>query len=140
MEAVVGEINGWYTLQQTENVQRSTPNVQRPTEDGIVFGLDREGNLHHGPQVEGFSKLKADGSTACGGWIYSGVLGPDKINKANSRDSKNYLGNGWDIVWPADRSIICNRASAEPTGEPCSFTSRRSRSRSSKKSTRAGTT
>ena len=45
---------------------------------GIVLGVDREGNPHHGPQVDGFGKLKADGSTASGGWIYSGVLGPDK--------------------------------------------------------------
>ena len=107
MEAVLAEINGWYTEPQ-------------PNAEGVVFGLDREGNPHHGPQVDGFGKLKADGSTACGGWIYSGVLGPDKINKANSRNSKNYLGHGWGFVWPADRRIIYNRASAKPTGEPWS--------------------
>jgi len=108
MEAVLAEINGWSTNPQ-------------PGADGVVFGgVDREGNPHHGPQVDGFGKLKADGSTACGGWIYSGVLGPDKINKANSRNSKNYLGHGWGFVWPADRRIIYNRASAKPTGEPWS--------------------
>ena len=108
MEAVLAEINGWYTKPQ-------------PGADGVVFGgVDREGNPHHGPQVEGFAKLKADGSTASGGWIYSGVLGPDKINKANSRHAKNYLGHGWGFVWPADRRIIYNRASAKPTGEPWS--------------------
>ncbi|HEY4272286.1 MAG TPA: molybdopterin-dependent oxidoreductase [Candidatus Udaeobacter sp.] len=108
MESVLAEINGWYTNPQ-------------PGADGVVFGgIDREGNPHHGPQVEGFAKLKADGSTACGGWIYSGVLGPDKINKANTRSSKNYLGHGWGFVWPADRRIIYNRASATPTGEPWS--------------------
>jgi formate dehydrogenase major subunit len=107
MEAVLAEINGWYTDPQ-------------PNADGVVFGVDRDGNPHHGPQVEGFAKLKADGSTASGGWIYSGVLGPDKVNKANSRHSKNYLGHGWGFVWPADRRIIYNRASAKPTGEPWS--------------------
>jgi formate dehydrogenase major subunit len=107
MEAVLAEINGWYTNPQSGA-------------DGVVFGVDREGNPHHGPQVDGFGKLKADGSTACGGWIYSGVFGPDKINKANSRNSKNYLGHGWGFVWPADRRIIYNRASAKPTGEPWS--------------------
>jgi hypothetical protein len=35
-----------------------------------VFGLDRDGKPHHGPQVNGFAELKADGSTACGCWIY----------------------------------------------------------------------
>jgi formate dehydrogenase major subunit len=144
MEAVLAEINGWYTL-NGENVQRSTSNAQRPTgEDrhgtasgnasspaeagggdpgggeGVVFGLDSGGNPHHGPQVEGFAKLKADGSTASGCWIYSGVLGPDKVNKANTRNSKDYLGHGWGFVWPADRRIIYNRASAKPNGEPWS--------------------
>jgi formate dehydrogenase major subunit len=108
MEAVLAEINGWSTNPQ-------------PGADGVVFGgVDGQGNPHHGPQVDGFGKLKADGSTACGGWIYSGVLGPDGVNKANSRNSQNYLGHGWGFVWPADRRIIYNRASAKPTGEPWS--------------------
>jgi formate dehydrogenase major subunit len=107
MEAVLAEINGWYTDPQTGA-------------DGVVFGLDREGNPHHGPQIDGYPRLKADGSTASGGWIYSGVLGPDKINKANSRNSKDYLGHGWGFAWPGDRRIIYNRASASPTGEPWS--------------------
>jgi formate dehydrogenase major subunit len=107
MEAVLAEINGWYTAAQSDA-------------EGVVFGLDREGNPHHGPQIDGFPRLKADGSTASGAWIYSGVLGPDKINKANSRNSKDYLGHGWGFAWPGDRRIIYNRASASPSGEPWS--------------------
>jgi formate dehydrogenase major subunit len=107
MESVLAEINGWYTEPQ-------------PDADGVVFGLDRDGKPHHGPQVDGFPRLKADGSTASGGWIYSGVLGPDKINKALSRNSKDYLGHGWGFAWPGDRRIIYNRASASPSGKPWS--------------------
>ncbi len=107
MEAVLAEINGWYTAPQ-------------PNADGVVFGVDREGNPHHGPQIDGYPRLKSDGSTASGAWIYSGVLGPDKINKALSRNSKDYLGHGWGFAWPGDRRIIYNRASASPTGEPWS--------------------
>jgi len=117
MEAVLAEINGWYTLEHQENAQRPTTEQQN---DGIVFGIDRAGNPHHGAQVDGYPQLKSDGSTASGCWIYSGVLGPDKINKANSRNSKDYLGHGWGFVWPGDRRIIYNRASASPTGEPWS--------------------
>ncbi len=117
MEAVLAEINGWYTNPQA----RSLAGGADPGEnDGVVFGIDRAGNPHHGPQVDGYSRLKSDGSTASGCWIYSGVLGPDKINKANSRNSKDYLGHGWGFVWPGDRRIIYNRASASPTGEPWS--------------------
>jgi formate dehydrogenase major subunit len=107
MEAVLAEINGWYT----------DPGQQR---DGIVFGEDRHGNTHHGPQIDGYPRLKSDGSTASGGWIYAGVFGPDKINKANSRNSKDYLGHGWGFAWPGDRRIIYNRASAAPDGRPWS--------------------
>src|ERR1700731_325075 len=60
MESVLAEINGWYTAPQ-------------PGADGVVFGVDREGNPHHGPQVDGFPRLKSDGSTASGCWIYSVV-------------------------------------------------------------------
>jgi formate dehydrogenase major subunit len=113
MEAVLAEINGWQTDPIADGIEGGAA-------DGIVFGVDREGNLHHGPQVTGYADLKADGSTACGGWIYSGVLGPDKINRANSRNSRDYLGHGWGFAWPGDRRIIYNRASAKPTGEPWS--------------------
>jgi formate dehydrogenase major subunit len=118
MEAVLAEINGWHTLQG--NAQRSTSNAQRQNEEGIVFGNDRDGTPHHGPQINGFAELKADGSTACGCWIYSGVLGRDGVNKANSRKSKDYLGHGWGFAWPSDRRIIYNRASARPDGHPWS--------------------
>jgi formate dehydrogenase major subunit len=122
MEAVLAEINGWYTPGNEDNAERSTPNAERVIADaeGVVYGNDREGNPHHGPQIDGYGKLKADGSTAGGGWIYSGVLGPDGINKANSRSSKSYLGHGWGFAWPSDRRIIYNRASAAPNGQPWS--------------------
>jgi formate dehydrogenase major subunit len=107
MEAVLAEINGWYTDPQSHA-------------EGVVFGADRNGKPHHGSQVNGFAELKSDGSTACGCWIYSGVLGRDGVNKANSRKSKDYLGHGWGFAWPGDRRIIYNRASARPDGHPWS--------------------
>jgi formate dehydrogenase major subunit len=107
MEAVLAEINGWYTDPQSHA-------------DGVVFGVDRRGKPHHGSQVNGFAELKSDGSTACGCWIYSGVLGRDGVNKANSRKSRDYLGHGWGFAWPSDRRIIYNRASARPDGRPWS--------------------
>jgi formate dehydrogenase major subunit len=119
-EAVLAELNGWYTLDKNESAERRTPNKEHRVEDGVVFGVDRDGSPHHGPQVDGYSRLKSDGSTASGGWIYSGVFGPDGINKANSRNAEDYLGHGWGFAWPGDRRIIYNRASAAPNGEPWS--------------------
>jgi formate dehydrogenase major subunit len=108
MEAVLAEINGWQTEPQ-------------PGADGVLFGgVDREGQPHHGPQIDSYEELKNDGSTTCGCWIYSGVFARDGVNKANARKPKDYLGHGWGFSWPSDRRIIYNRASATPSGEPWS--------------------
>ncbi len=108
MESVLAEINGWQTREQ-------------PADDaGTLFGRDRGGNPHHGRQIAGYNELKANGSTACGCWIYSGALGPDKINKARQRQARDDLGHGWGFAWPGDRRILYNRASARPDGAPWS--------------------
>ncbi len=71
-----------------------------------------QGNVAH------FGHLKADGSTACGCWIYSGVY--DGTNKANAREPEGRYGHGWGYAWPLDRRILYNRASADPDGKPWS--------------------
>lgn len=70
--------------------------------------------------VSGFSALKADGSTACGCWIYSGVFPKPGENRANQRAPKGSYAHGWGFAWPSDRRIIYNRASARPDGKPWS--------------------
>jgi formate dehydrogenase major subunit len=70
--------------------------------------------------VSGFRDLKADGSTACGCWIYSGVFPAVGENKALKRQARDFLGHGWGFAWPADRRILYNRASARPDGSPWS--------------------
>lgn len=70
--------------------------------------------------VPGFTALKADGSTACGAWIYAGVFPKPGENRANQRASKDFYGHGWGFAWPSDRRIIYNRASARPDGQPWS--------------------
>ncbi len=70
--------------------------------------------------VSGFNELKADGSTACGCWIYSGVFPRPGENRANQRNSQDLLGHGWGFAWPSDRRVLYNRASARPDGRPWS--------------------
>jgi formate dehydrogenase major subunit len=70
--------------------------------------------------VENFDSLRNDGSTACGCWIYSGVMPHQDENKANKREPKGLLGHGWGFAWPKDTRIIYNRASARPDGTPWS--------------------
>jgi formate dehydrogenase major subunit len=74
--------------------------------------------IHGGPNVHHFGDLRADGSTSCGCWIYSGVF--DGENKANARAARGRYGHGWGYAWPLDRRILYNRASARPDGTPWS--------------------
>ena len=71
-------------------------------------------------QLLSYTELKADGSTACGTWIYTGVFPKAGENKANERSPKGFYGHGWGFAWPSDRRIIYNRASARPDGTPWS--------------------
>jgi formate dehydrogenase major subunit len=70
--------------------------------------------------VGGYRDLQADGSTACGCWIYSGVMPEAGKNKARMREPHGRYGHGWGWAWPSDRRILYNRASARPDGRPWS--------------------
>ena len=72
--------------------------------------------------VGGFGELRADGSTACGCWIYSGCH-RDGVNQAARRrpgSEQSWVAPEWGWAWPANRRILYNRASADPEGRPWS--------------------
>lgn len=76
-----------------------------------------------GPRLlRGFSDLKADGSTACGCWVYSGVYPEAGRNRANdrARTAGNPVEPNWGFAWPHNRRLMYNRASADPDGRPWS--------------------
>ena len=75
-----------------------------------------------GEPVSGFADLEDDGSTACGGWIYSGVYAGG-INQARRRkpgSQQSLVAPEWGWAWPMNRRILYNRASADPEGKPWS--------------------
>lgn len=77
-----------------------------------------------GKQIPTFQDLKEDGSTACGGWMYTGIYPAEGRNLARSRvpDGPGGPGShaGWAFSWPANRRTLYNRASADPEGKPWS--------------------
>ncbi len=77
--------------------------------------------LAAGRQVDGFSQLRDDGTTACGCWIYSGCY-TEKGNQMARRDNTDPgargIASSWAWAWPANRRILYNRASADPSGKP----------------------
>ena len=107
-ELILAEINGWKT------------DYHQGFQGVFQGGADRDGKPHHGAQLSSYDELKDDGSTAAGCWIYTGLLGPDGVNKPRARKPHGRYGHGWGFAWPSDRRIIYNRASARPDGAPWS--------------------
>jgi formate dehydrogenase major subunit len=74
--------------------------------------------------VPGFAALADDGSTTCASWIYSGVFpAPDRNLAARKQpDPPGQRGAqlNWGFAWPANRRLLYNRASADPSGNPWS--------------------
>ena len=75
-----------------------------------------------GEPLPGFTSMKADGSTAGGCWIYSGIY-KDGVNQAARRkpgQEQDYVAAEWGWAWPMNRRTLYNRASADPEGRPWS--------------------
>ncbi len=67
-----------------------------------------------------FANLKEDGSTACGAWIYTGIIPQEGTNRAKSRQGDNWISPNLGFAWPANRHIMYNRASSDASGKPWS--------------------
>ena len=75
-----------------------------------------------GAPLDAYTRLKGDGSTRCGCWIYCGVYA-DGVNQADRRKphtEQDWVAKEWAWAWPANRRILYNRASADPDGRPWS--------------------
>jgi formate dehydrogenase major subunit len=75
-----------------------------------------------GDPLSSYTELRADGSTAAGCWIYTGV-NAGGVNHAADRVPHGGPGRSqsqWGWAWPANRRILYNRASADPDGKPWS--------------------
>jgi formate dehydrogenase major subunit len=74
-----------------------------------------------GEQLAGYGELRDDGSTASGCWIFCGSWGPTG-NLMARRDNSDPTGIGqtlhWAWAWPANRRVLYNRASCDPSGKP----------------------
>ena len=99
--------------------------------NGYVFENTNCNCTSDDPQVDllsGYSALKADGSTACAMWIYSGFysnsdapLDPAEqpIGRRDNSDASGIgLNNTWAYSWPNNRRILYNRASSDMNGQP----------------------
>lgn len=72
-----------------------------------------------GEQLSGFGQLRDDGTTACGVWIFAGSFtqGGNQMARRDNTDTGNGNTPGWAWSWPANRRVLYNRASADPSGK-----------------------
>jgi len=93
---------------------------QRPQRLGRSQGPDQD-HAQGRRAARGLSPSCAnDGSTQSGCWIFCGAWGPTG-NLMARRD--NSIPRAWPdgqlgLVWPANRRVLYNRASCDPTGKP----------------------
>jgi anaerobic selenocysteine-containing dehydrogenase len=100
--------------------------------NGFVLNNPGTAGASRGSQVESFSGLAADGTTASGNWLYCGVFpepgadikapqtGYNAGNRAAKRISVDNAATGIGLYsdfswcWPVNRRILYNRASLKP--------------------------
>ncbi len=100
----------------------SYPYDEKGEPDGEQVLREINGTGPDGAALSAYTELKEDGSTSCGCWIYCGVYA-DELNQARRRKphwDQDLVAAEWGWVWPANRRILYNRASADPDGKPWS--------------------
>jgi formate dehydrogenase major subunit len=86
----------------------------------------REINGYHvasGEHLHGAAELAADGTTASGSRLYSGVFpdaGSNLARRLTSEVNEAQVFPEWGWAWPGNARILYNRASADPEGRPWS--------------------
>ncbi len=131
----------WFTYHLGRRIREKLKDSERPRDRGVLeltWDYPTDGPLDEpsadavlreingfdadGEPLSSYTQLKDDGSTSCGAWIYCGVYA-DGVNQSARRKPKeeqNWTGAEWGWVWPANRRILYNRASADPDGKPWS--------------------
>src|SRR5256714_2551582 len=77
--------------------------------------------IKSGQQLPGFAWLKDDGTTSCGMWLYCGSwteAGPQLARRGTEDPSGLGIYQNWAWSWPANRRVLYNRASCDPSGKP----------------------
>jgi formate dehydrogenase major subunit len=78
-------------------------------------------SIKAGQQLPGFAALKDDGTTMCGNWLYSGSwTEAGAMTQRRGTEDPSSLGvyPNWAWSWPANRRVMYNRASCDPSGKP----------------------
>lgn len=91
-----------------------------PDAEAVLMEINGRGP--DGRPISSFRELRADGSTACGCWIYAGCYaeGVNQTARRRPGSQQEWVAPEWGWAWPANRRLLYNRASAQPDGKPWS--------------------
>jgi formate dehydrogenase major subunit len=109
----------------TPSIIQGEPDMEKILQEINGYHVDVPDEKHPGKPklLTGFAECKDDGSTAAGGWIYSGVFPEYGRNRARERhrtEGTHGIEPNWGYAWPLNRRVLYNRASADPEGKPWS--------------------
>jgi formate dehydrogenase major subunit len=92
--------------------------VEGPHDEPDAAAVLREVN----GSVDRFADLRDDGSTSSGCWIYCGCFegGVNQTARRKPGQDQHWVAPEWGWAWPANRRVLYNRASADPSGAPWS--------------------
>ena len=95
--------------------------IDEPSAEAVLAEINGWGAGHE--PLSMYTDLRANGSTACGCWIYCGSYA-DGVNQTARRkphwEQGTWPAREWGWAWPDNRRILYNRASADPDGKPWS--------------------
>jgi formate dehydrogenase major subunit len=110
-----------YTEPEHPSLSELAKEVNGKALANIVDPKTQQVVLKAGQQLPGFALLKDDGTTSCGNWIYSGSwteAGPQLMRRGTEDPSDMGVFPNWGWSWPANRRVLYNRASCDPSGKP----------------------
>ena len=111
-------LKAYWNFKSSPDAKKCDPHVVAKEINGYEIGPDGK----RGKQLDTFVKLKDDGTTACGNWIYAGSYTEkgNQMARRGAKDASNKLEMypEWAWCWPVNRRIIYNRASVNTKGEP----------------------
>ncbi len=92
-----------------------------PSTDAVLREINGR-DLTTGELLDSFVQMRADGTTAGGCWIYTGVYagGVNRAARRKPHTGDDLVAPEWGWAWPLDRRLLYNRASADPQGRPWS--------------------
>jgi formate dehydrogenase major subunit len=116
----------WDYVDDEENAKwriKDEPSARLVLKEVNGYRVEKGVRLKDAKPLATLGDFRDDGSTACGGWIYTGIYAPTREeplghNFAANRKGDNWTALGWAFSWPANRRILYNRCSADPNGEP----------------------